>query len=531
MSECLESRRREPLYGRLLFCALLASPMALPLPADAATSDSSVSAVTVGSGLGAVNTLAPPAPGALGNCVPVQSTATLGSTSQPAPGLSRYLQPSVSLAEMYSDNFALAPDSAARSNYATVLRPGLSGCSVGSRFYTTFDYSAQLIRYASNPPKNKVYNQFKGALKADLYANHLFLDANGSYGQSVIDPMAVYSTDNVFATTSNRTNVWTSSVSPYWKESLGALGIATLRYTYGRVVYTDTSLNGSKNWGGLFHLVSPSSNVDWSWALDWKSTRVKYDSTGQIDYFDSASLQLGYQLFYNVKLLATGGVEDNYKPDGTVDRYGSHFWNAGLQWANPYSSLQVLYGHRFFGHSWTVNANYHTQALRVGMGYTETPTVNSLQQTEAVTAQATSATPIVPLNQLQNTSTYVDKRWTANVTYLMSRSQFNAGLYDDRKYYRPENLGEDRTSGGSLGWLWQTTARTKVNASFNRQRLLSRLTPDSADLMNTASLGVTYALLTNTDLSFVLNRQTRRSYTEANNYTANSALLQLSATF
>jgi uncharacterized protein (PEP-CTERM system associated) len=165
------------------------------------------------------------------------------------------------------------------------------------------------------------------------------------------------------------------------------------------------------------------------------------------------------------------------------------------------------------------------------VGYTETPTVNSLQQTEAVTAQTTPVTPIVPLNQLQNTSIYVDKRWTANVTYLMSRSQLNVGLYDDRKYYRPESLGEDRTSGGSLGWLWQATARTKVNASFNRQRLLSRLTPDSADLMNTASLGVTYALLTNTDLSFVLNRQTRRSYTEANNYTANSALLQLSATF
>ena len=535
MSRGLQRASSRPGSSRVfLYAVLLASSLsssqAWAVIADGSTGTGG-GTLHIGSGSGLADVLPQPAPGALGSCVPPQSAGASAFGSPPAPALSHYLQPSISLAEMYSDNFTLAPEGQTRSNYATVLRPGIAGCSVGSRLYTTFDYSAQLIRYASNPPKNQVYNQFKGALKADLYSNHLFLDANGTYGQSVINPMAVYSTDNVFATTSNRTNVWTSSVSPYWKQSMGALGLATLRYTYGRVVYTDTSLAGSKNWGGSFSLISPSSNPDWSWALKWNSSRVKYDSSGNVDYFDSASLQLGYQLFYNLKLLATGGVENDYKPDGTVKRYGSHFWNAGFQWANYYSSLKVLYGHRFFGHSWSVDASYNARALRFGMGYTETPTVNSLQQTEAISTQATSATSVVPLNQLQNTSIYVNKRWNANVTYLMSRSQLNVGLFDDRKYYRPESLGEDRTSGGSIGWLWQATTRTRVNASFNRERLLSRLTPNSTDFMNTASLGLTYSLLTNADLSFVLNRQTRRSYTEENNYTANSVLLQLSATF
>lgn len=536
MSGCVEPNRWESPYGKILAFALFASPLVLAPQVRAATADSSATATggnsaTVDLGGASVNTLAPPAPGVLGSCVPAAPTTALGSGAQSAPELAQYLQPSVSVAEMYSDNFDLAPEGKTRSNYATVLRPGLSGCSVGSRFYTTFDYAAQLIRYASNPPKDKVYNQFKGTLRADLYANHLFLDANGKYGQTVIDPMAVYSTNNVFATTSNRANVWTSSLSPYWKQDLGRLGLATLRYRYGRVVYTNTSLNGSRSWGESFNLVSPSSNVDWSWKLDWNSTRVKHDGTGKADYFDNASLQLGYQLFYNLKLLATGGVEDNYKSDGTVDRYGSHFWNAGFQWANPYSSLQVLYGHRFFGHSWSVNANYNARSLRLGMGYTETPTVNALQQTEFATTQTTAATPVVPLNQLQNTNVYVDKRWNANVTYLMSRSQLNVGLFDDRKYYQPESLGHDRTTGGSAGWAWQATALTQVSASFNRERLLSISAPNAPDFMNTSSLGVTYALLTNASLSFVLNRQTRSSYTEVNNYTANSALLQLSATF
>lgn len=492
---------------------------------------------TVGGGVGAdsaiaaINAVAPPAPGALGSCVPANTGQIgLGNGTQNAVALSQYLQPSVSLGEMYSDNIALVPKGHTRSDSATVFTPELSGCRVGSRLLTKFQYTGQYIHYARSRPRNKVYSQFSGTLKADLYANHLFLDASGNYGQTVINPSSAYSTNNVFTTTSNRANVWTSSVSPYWKQDLGLLGLATLRYTYGRVVYTNTSsLSDSRSWGESFNLVSPASNTDWSWRARWKSSRVRYQDSGSNTYFDTASLQLGYQLFYNLRLLATGGVEDNYKADGTVDRYGSHFWNAGFLWSNTYSSLQVLYGHRFFGHSLAVNANYNARAVRLSMHYTETPTVNSLQQTSA--NQVTVATPVTPLNQLQLTQVFIDKRWSANATYLMARSQLNVGLFDDRKYYRPTSLGQDRTSGGSVGWVWQATARAKVNASFNRERLLYATTANQPDFMNTSSLGVSYALLTNTKLTFSVNRQTRRSRTEANNYTANSALLQLSATF
>lgn len=464
--------------------------------------------------------------GGLGSCVP--ATVALNTSDRPVPDLPHYLQPSISLSEIYSDNIELAPQGQTRSNYATVVRPGLAGCTTGSRLFARFDSTVEAIRYARNPPKDEVYSQFSGSALSELYADHLFLKANGKYGQTVIDPMAAYSNNNAFATTANRANVWASTLSPYWKQDLGRLGLATLRYSYGRVVYTDTSLNNSRSWGKSFNLLSPASNVDWSWKLDWKSTRVRHAGSGKTDYFDDASLQLGYQLFYNVKVLATGGAENDYKPDGTVKRYGSRFWNAGFRWASPYSSLLVLYGHRFFGHSLTVHANYNAPALRIGMDYTETPTVTSLLQTQSTA----TPTAVTPLDQLQNTSVFVDKRWNGNVTYLLSRSQLSLGVFDERKYYRPESLGEDRTTGGAVNWAWQATGRTRFNAGFNRERLISdSTTPSGPDFLNTSSMGVTYALMPNAQLSLMLSRQTRRSTLAANTYSANSALVQVSATF
>ena len=483
------------------------------------------------------NLLGTPSPGMMGNCVPRQLNTTVLSTSatkQDYPQLAHYLQPYASFGELYSDNITLAPDGQKRSDFATVLTPGISGCTVGSRVQLNFDYAAEMIRYATNPPDNKVYNQFTGNLHADLYSDHLFFDSNTSYGQAVIDPLAPYSTSNVFATTTNRVNVWSSRYSPYWVQSLGPLGIARLRYTYGRVVYTgggDSRLNNSRNWSKSFVLNSPSSNVGWSWMANWLSSRVKQEGDGTTNYFDTASLQLGYQIFYNTRLLVTGGVETDYKPDGTVKRYGSRFWNAGLQWANPYASLKILYGHRFFGHSWLANGNYRTKSWNFGLAYTETPTVNSLQQTQQISTQTTSALAVTPLNQLQNTSVFVDKQWSANATYLMSRSHVNFGVFDQRKEYRPVSLGNDRTTGGSVGWGWQMSARTKVNANFNRERLLSGSNPNISDFLNTSSFGISYAVLTNAELSFVVTRQTRRSPIYVNTYTANSALVQISAIF
>ncbi len=459
------------------------------------------------------------------SCNPPVFGAQAGDPAAKPPSLGYYLSPSISVGEFYSDNINLAPDSARRSDSATILTPSLKGCTAGSRLRAQFDYSAQAIHYARETPKDKYYNRFNGTLNSALYPDHLYFDASGSYGQTVINPGQPYSGNDVFITR-NRTNTWNYQLSPYWRQGLGRVGLAVLRYDYGRTGYSDSSLSGSRSFSAAFDLTNPPDSLAWSWHLHWKTSRVKYDQGGDVQHFDNAYLSLGYLLFPNLQLLAKGGLETEYQPDGTVKRYGSHYGSAGFKYANGFASLAVTYGWQYFGHVWSIDASYRLPRLLFGASYAETTTSTSLQA-----AQTTQSGAIVPLNQPQIINAYISKRASGSMTYLMPRSRLVFTAYDERRYYRPSSIGHDRTTGGSVDWKWRYNTLTAVNASFSRERLTTVQTPDSPDFINQASLGITRMLLPNLELSLNLLRQSRSSHIEANTYTANSAAIQLTAHF
>ena len=458
-------------------------------------------------------------------CVPPRlGSSGLASSSDQAP-LGYYLVPSVSVGAFYSDNINLAPDASRRSDTATILTPSLKACTYGSRLRATFDYTGQAIHYSQPPPDNKYFNQFNGTLVSFLYPGHLYFDASGSYGQTVINPGQAYAGNNVFLT-GNRTNVWSYRLSPYWRQGLGGLGRAELRYAYGRTLYGDSSLSGSRSYTTTFDLTNPSDTAVWTWHLHWKTSRVKYDQGAQTQYFDDAYLSVGYLLFPNLQLLAKGGVETQYEPDGTVKRYGSRYGSAGFRYASGFASLAASYGWRYFGHVWSVDASYRLPRLLFAASYAETTTDTALQA-----AQTTQSGVIVPLNQPQIINAYISKRASGSMTYLMPRSRLVFTAYDERRYYRPSSIGHDRTTGGSVDWKWRYNTLTTVNASFSRERLTTVQTPDSPDFINQAGLGITRMLLPNLELSLNLLRQSRSSHIEANTYTANSAAIQLTAQF
>ena len=476
-------------------------------------------------------------PQAAGGCRPppagrLSAGGRMAQGQQP-PMRGDYLQPSLGLNEFYTDNIDLAPAGRKKSDYATFLTPALSGCTVGSRLRAGFDYTAQAIYYARSTPHNKIYNQFKGHLRAELYPDHLFFDANTRYGQAVINPNAVYSINNVFKTT-NRTNVWIYELSPYWKQSFGALGLATIRYRYGRVAYSGPSLINSRSSTSSFDLSKPPGRGGLSWVLNWYSTRVRFERTGQVQYFDNGSLQLGYPVLQTLQLLAKGGVQSKYRLDGSVIRYGSPYVSAGFRWANASASLLVLYGHRYFGYPWTVQAAYQTRALHFTAAYDETITDTPRRQTAWSIAQPNTAVPITPLNELRIISVFLEKRASGRVTYLLPlrrRSRITLSIYDDRRNYRTENLGRNHITGGAVDWMWQFNPLTSFDVSFNRARYIGRLTSDSADFINRASFGMTRSLTPNARLRFVLSRASRSSSIATNEYTANSVMLQLTASF
>src|SRR5699024_6302502 len=135
-----------------------------------------------------------------------------------------------------------------------------------------------------------------------------------------------------------------------------------------------------------FNMTGPFNNTIWSYRLSVASQRLERDIDRQelppelrdnnydVTHFDSAKLQLGYQATESLELFATGGVENDYHRDGSVDRYGSALWNVGFRWASISNSLEARYGHRSFGSSVSVAAVHRGPGFDVSLAYQEDTT-------------------------------------------------------------------------------------------------------------------------------------------------------------
>src|SRR5699024_5284759 len=161
----------------------------------------------------------------------------------------------------------------------------------------------------------------------------LFLAADSTYGQTVINPTGVFANNNVLRP-GNRTSAWITNVSPYWFQDLGPVGQGTLRYRYGRAQYGSSSVSDYTLNGVYINVTNPPTNTLWSYQFNAATQRVKRDDPAagasrypalndkDVTHYDSVALNLGYQLTQTLQLVAMGGVEDDYKRDGSVDRLG-----------------------------------------------------------------------------------------------------------------------------------------------------------------------------------------------------------------
>src|SRR5699024_3307577 len=99
-----------------------------------------------------------------------------------------------------------------------------------------------------------------------------------------------------------------------------------------------------------------------------------------VTHYDSAALNLGYQLTESLQLVGMGGVEDDYKRDGSVDRFGSGMWNVGFRWTSPKNALEARVGRRSFGSSYLARATHHAALFDLTLAYQEDTTGAGLNQ-------------------------------------------------------------------------------------------------------------------------------------------------------
>ncbi|GAB3678533.1 TIGR03016 family PEP-CTERM system-associated outer membrane protein [Salinisphaera aquimarina] len=432
-----------------------------------------------------------------GDCQSYFSSDLTGGPAAPLPVLSgprrsagRYTQLSLTASETYTDNLNRDPSDQAVSDFITEISPRLDACASTGRVHGRLSYSPQFVLYAHNSEFNDIYNTVEGETTVDLWAGHLYLDADTRYGQTVVDPSISFSQSNSLSPR-NQTATWSSNISPYAIQSLGPVGTALLRYRYGKVLYNDNDVPDSTINAAYLNITSPPDRGRLSWTADVQTQKVErsggdarqffrgFDNVdpdqplfddvdndnSDTSYFDRASLELGYQLSRTLTILAQGGVEDDYKDDGTNDRLSQPFYSGGFRWASGYNTLEAHVGHRFYGQSYSASVSHDGPVADASISYDEQATsagLNALNGNGFGTGSIPGASLSGPVESRFDRGVFVEKRVTGRVGIDMARTSTGLTVYRRVRNYQSGDASDETYNGASVETRYQVTPRTSL---------------------------------------------------------------------
>lgn len=383
----------------------------------------------------------------------------------------------ITLGELHTDNVWLAaPDDPKVSSWVTQVQPFIQAARNSPRFSGLFDYSLFDYRYSGASGRHQLEQHLDARGTLTVLARHLYLDGTANYGRAVVDNQLPAGPGTLFLD-QNRVNVGVASLSPYWKQDLGRVGDATLRFTRGRVVY-NTHGDADENAGllaGIPNLTSTSVQFDlaspsfqpWGWSAAYVSRKLDPDFGANVK-FASARVGVTRQLTHHLHVLADVGKETDFRPDGTSDTLGATMWDAGFSWNSPRNDVTLKVGHRFFGRTWDVSWTHKAALLTTRLSYREKPTTYNQELLQSTAG--TGGPP--PLNfgsgipSLAEQQPYLSKRWSASATYSMPRGSLSVRVYDESREFFAPVRDEERVATAGVTWLYELGARTTFKPSL-----------------------------------------------------------------
>lgn len=456
----------------------------------------------------------------------------------------RYIRYGISTAATYTDNVTLADDENAESAWVLQVVPSLDACADTGRVKASLDYQLQALYYPGSNVSDEIYNHVSAATTVEVLPGHLFLAADSSYGQTAINPADSFSSTNLLRP-GNRTSAWITNLSPYWFQRLGSVGQATLRYRYARAEYGSSDVSDYTLNGVYFNLSSPRSNAFWSYQFNVATQRVKRDdpSAGAISpvvnddgvtHFDSATLQVGYQVTDSFQLLAMGGAENDYQTDdGSVDRFGSVIWDVGFRWTSPHNALEAHYGERSFGSSYSVEATHHAATFDMTLAYHEDTTAAGLNELNRGGVGSGSIGSFRgPLASIQDQGVYVRKRLSARLAFDMARTRTTLQAYRESREFLTTNEPDEEVYGAGLQVRYQAGARTSVipRVRWEHRDSDSNSGQDESDVAE-AGVELNYLLTPSSQAAIDYSHSWRDGDTDSDSYDENRITVQYSVFF
>ena len=442
--------------------------------------------------------------------------------------------PSLTLRQTATDNVTLAPRDR-ESDFITQLIPALSLCRVGPRVRAQMDYQGQALYYWDDQDRNDFLHRLNADTTTTVIRDALFLDAGALYEQQPITSRGAISDDNALVT-GNRTNAATLRASPYLIQDVGRLGTSITRLGVRRTVYDEDIPNVTQQ-SASFLLTSPPAADPVSWQAAVQTQRVSRSGQIRNQYFDDAYGELGHLIRPRLRLLARYGRETERFADGSVDRFGAEYWNAGFRWTGVRTNVEARYGRRFYGDSYLLSIDRRAARLTTRLSYTESQQVSDRftllsaedaglppQIEDPGTGDMLDTPPIV----VADNEVFIRKRTALSTTYSTGRSRASLTAFHATREFQVAEDDEERF-GADARLRWQWLPRTAVIPRVRWERVTFR--DDRRDILWGAQVSIAQLLGQDMQAGATVRHQQRSSNDRDAEYTENAIILELTRMF
>jgi uncharacterized protein (PEP-CTERM system associated) len=418
----------------------------------------------------------------------------------------------------HTDNLNL---SAADGEDASVMEvsTGINFDRLQPRIDAHVAYDVQGLFYEDST-LDQVYQQLDARTNFSLIAERLFLDAFAVYDQTIADPTAQFSFNNL-TVNNNRADIAVAGLSPSLALDVGENVVGELRYRTIWSDYDDEALQDASVRSTTLNLGNADLRRGGTWALAYEREQFEYDFLQDIE-FETFAVELGYWIGQTVRVFTTQGLESDYSlvfaTTGPSPGLDDHYWDTGIEVRlNERADLTLRVGHRNFGETRGVSASYATRYGRFSASYTEEP--SSFVRDQAFSAQTTGElAQIDNLASLDANIFYLQKR--GDVSYVLERAKSRLGfrVYKDRRFDLAAALGgveqESESYGGAEIWFdWDFSVVWAVIASAQVATRTFALRPIDEEF-DYVALDFNRRIGEKGQLSFLVSRETAQPTSE-----------------
>lgn len=466
----------------------------------------------------------------------------------------------------YTDNANLSSDDTKQSESFWRMAPGFTLSTRSPRWNAAVNY-AYLYERRSRESQSNESQRLSASTGAELLDNLLYFDANAGITQQRDNVLANVDLDS----TRNMQDVYTWSVRPALRRQFANSSTAELAATV-RGVHANGSndsgnglgrqIRGGVSTGGMFDAVRLGVNAaEDRFRYDDVPANALRDETRNSSAGVHADLTVssqfipyadyGYQRILDTRLL---------------NQSTNKFWKVGLIWTpSARTRAEASFGRRFFGETRMASLNHrmrrfswklaYTQGIRDGQQDFFNPQALAMAslldsallllipdeaQRDAEVRRLLQQPGMPPLTVLGNRY-YLDRNLVTGLSYATVKSVTGLDLFwrdsDSTRISAPTAVaapaaaGEHiRQRGATLSWNYRLGARAGVNVSTGvTEEIFPLIEQESRSRF--ARGGVNYKLGRHVSSSAEIRRVERTTSDASRDYTANSVVLTLTASF